>query len=266
MAEKAKAAAEAAPAEAEKKTEKAGKTVEKEAADTNAAAMNAVGDALPPVGASREHPEHKQWFEYKPLPKRPTLKTVGKAALTAATIVNPVTTAAVALPVYAGVSLWKRASKIWPLSWIDKKGHQAYSAAVEGYSSVMEVGTYLPRAASSLAGNALKLPFNILGWGVHKAVDILHITPGESKNLIEAIVHAAFKIPKVGAEVVGKAVDVTGNIAKAIVSHPIRSLAAGTVLAGALYSSGGFAGFSQQIAQGGVNALNGFGTLLSSFR
>ncbi len=234
---------------------KAKAKVEGGAKDTHDKVHAAVGHEIHKGGDAEIHgivTEYKPLLSYSKLPDVPSGGTLGKAALTTAFVVNPVVTTVVAGTAKVADFGWNKVLKKIPgFSLLDKGVRAVGGAAKEGVRSVWETATYLPKLGMTAGLNVAKGTVNTLhrvGQFTNEHLhDLLHETPGETKNILEQVYGG-------GKKLISGILSLPSHYIDALKAHP-KSVGLMTVLGLGAFYTNGIVGTSIKVSEGLMKLL-----------
>lgn len=126
------------------------------AKDTHAKVAHAAPDAIVKTDDDEDY-KRPTFLEFKPMPKAPSWETLGYGAAGLMTVVNPVGGLAIAGTAKAGLSIWGKAKKYPPFSWVNKAGEKVVSGVQKMGSSLVETANYVTKVVTTPVINTVKL-------------------------------------------------------------------------------------------------------------
>lgn len=220
--------------------------------ETQDKVAKAAGKEMAEVHSGDDHQPYKRpkFLEITKGREAPSWGKVAKTVGVAAAVAAP----PVVIPAYLGA---KAVSKTWGFlkkfpvfSTIDKVGRSALGTGKELLSTAWETVTYFPVKAKEKIVNGMKHTLATADYLRHHSweflKDIVHITPGETKNLIEHLVHTVFA--GVNATL-GAVTNFIPWYKKMLLTHPKSTLAGTAAVTGVLAASGGPIAFSKGLME-----------------
>lgn len=247
------------PEKAAKAPEKA--KVENIAKDTHEKAAATVASAAPAKDADKDTTEYKTLLPYTPQPDAPTKAELGKTFITGASIALPTS---VGIPVVSALiasAAYKRVKNLPIIRNIDAGARSLGSGIKNLVATPWKAVTYPFRAGAVLGVNAIKFPFNALGYtwqfAANRYHDHVRDTPGESKTITEKLIDFGTNLPSKFLDI-GKTLLESGtHILKSMAAHPIRTVLGVSLAAGILSYNGGVVAFSQNFAEAILQIVQG---------